>query len=224
MVATKSPKIYSLGRKEQNNQRKGNTQSLHLASGRARHRALEEALLDRLIPSDSPLVSIPVDPMLLEFNLQPSRWAHLGGTLGVAPCSGSPEMITPAPVDGRSSASAAAGDTARATADLEMVRFEVQGSPQVLHTPGLRNITVARGTRETLPLHLFNDNEIPANEWVVDFAHTMCRNAPSPALAAPHLGGVLALNNKTSLSGVASGWQRSRDTAPRSPPSRRRMS
>ena len=100
-------------------------------------------------------------------------------------CAELPEMFVPSPNDGRTSAPVVSTTPHPAMAELEMVRFEVQGSPRVLHTPpGLRNITVARGTRETLPLHLFTDNVIPADDQVVDFAHAVCRNAAPPALNA----------------------------------------
>ncbi|KAG2546606.1 hypothetical protein PVAP13_9KG035257 [Panicum virgatum] len=58
-----------------------------------------------------------------------------------------------------------------AVADLEAVRFDVQDSQPLSHIPDdMRNVTVAHGTRETLPLHLFAGAEIPTNDAIADFA------------------------------------------------------
>jgi len=68
--------------------------------------------------------------------------------------------------------------------ELESVRFDVQGSPSVLRTTtaDLRNVTVARGTRQTLPLHIFANEENTENDSAANFANTVCRAAPTPVL------------------------------------------
>jgi len=73
---------------------------------------------------------------------------------------------------------------AQTLAELEPVRFDVQGSPSVLRTTTaeLRNVTVARGTRQTLPLHLFANEENTENESAANFANAICRAAPTPVL------------------------------------------
>ena len=80
---------------------------------------------------------------------------------------------------------AASGTTA--AADLEAVCFDVQDSQPLSHIPDdMRNVTVARGTRETLPLHLFAGAEIPTNDAIVDFARAVCTDAPPlPLVASP---------------------------------------
>jgi len=78
---------------------------------------------------------------------------------------------------------AASGTTA--AADLEAVCFDVQDSQPLSHIPDdRRNVTVARGMRETLPLHLFAGAEIPTNDAIVDFARAVCTDAPPPPLVA----------------------------------------
>jgi len=78
---------------------------------------------------------------------------------------------------------AASGTTA--AADLEAVRFDVQDSQPLSHIPDdMRNVTVARGTQEMLPLHLFAGAEIPTNDAIVDFARAVCTDAPPPPLVA----------------------------------------
>ncbi|KAG2582412.1 hypothetical protein PVAP13_6KG102835 [Panicum virgatum] len=70
-------------------------------------------------------------------------------------------------------------------ARFEAVRFDVQDSQPLSHIPDdMRNVTVARGTRETLPLHLFAVAEIPTNDAIVDFARAVCTDAPPPPLVA----------------------------------------
>jgi hypothetical protein len=63
---------------------------------------------------------------------------------------------------------------------LETVCFDVPAAEPVCCDSSLRNITVARGIRETLPLHLFSDVGSPAMEAVVNFAIAICREAPEP--------------------------------------------
>jgi len=74
--------------------------------------------------------------------------------------------------------------------ELEPVRFDDQGSPSVLRTTtaDLRNVTVARGTRQTLPLHIFANEENTENDSAANFANTVCRAAPTPVLltSPPH--------------------------------------
>ena len=78
-----------------------------------------------------------------------------------------------------------AAPNSSAMADLEMVRFDVQDPQPLSHIPDdMRNVIVARRTRETLPLHLFSGAETPTNDAIVDFAHTVCRNVPPPPLVA----------------------------------------
>ena len=73
----------------------------------------------------------------------------------------------------------------RQGARFEAVHFDVQDSQPLSHIPDdMRNVTVAHGTRETFPLHLFAGAEIPTNEAVVDFAHAVCRDASPPLLVA----------------------------------------
>jgi len=69
-------------------------------------------------------------------------------------------------------------------ADLESIRFDVPEMAQVVcSSPAVsNNVTVARGTKETLPFHLFADNHVPVTEHVVNFAHSVCREAPLPVL------------------------------------------
>ena len=50
--------------------------------------------------------------------------------------------------------------------------------------PSLRNVTVARGTREALPLHLFPDASTPVKEAVANFTHSVCRVVTPPMLEA----------------------------------------
>ena len=86
-----------------------------------------------------------------------------------------PEMVAP-PM---------AAPNSSAMADLEMVRFDVQDPQPLSHIPDdMCNVMVARGTRETLPLHLFAGTEAPTIDAIVDFAHTVCRNVPPPPLVA----------------------------------------
>ena len=65
---------------------------------------------------------------------------------------------------------------------LESVRFEVPCSELVCCDSALRHITVARGTRETLPLHLFPDASSPVKEVVANFANSVCGDPPAPVL------------------------------------------
>ena len=47
-----------------------------------------------------------------------------------------------------------------------------------------RNVTVARGRREVLPLQLFPDASSPVKEVVANFVHDVCTEAPPPVLFA----------------------------------------
>jgi len=68
---------------------------------------------------------------------------------------------------------------------LESVCFALQGPAPVLHSsPSLRNITVTRGTRESLLFNLFPDASTPVKETVANFAHAICGDAPPPVLVA----------------------------------------
>ena len=66
--------------------------------------------------------------------------------------------------------------------NLEAVHFEVQGADQVCCDSTLCNITVARGSRETQPLHIFADTSTPVDEVVANFAGAVWRDAPLPVL------------------------------------------
>ena len=62
---------------------------------------------------------------------------------------------------------------------LESVCFPLQGPAPVLHSsPSLRNITVTRGTRESLLFNLFPDASTPVKETVANFVHAICGDAP----------------------------------------------
>ena len=121
-------------------------------------------------------------------------------------------------------ATPAAECIAQTLAELEPVRFDVQGSPLVLRimTAELRNVTVARGTRQTLPLHLFANEENTENESAANFANAVCRAAPTPVLHTSPPAVLRGCSNRNSLSGAARGSQGSRATVPRSPPFRRK--
>jgi len=69
-------------------------------------------------------------------------------------------------------------------ADLESIRFDVPEMPPVdcSSSDVSNNVTVARGSRETLPFHLFADNHITVSEHVANFAQSVCREAPPPVL------------------------------------------
>jgi len=109
--------------------------------------------------SVSPLTDTQFDPMCLEAGILPDQ-----------------------PSSVRCSDDAAAIDTTMA--DLESIRFDVPEMAQVVcSSPAVsNNVTVARGTKETLPFHLFADNHVPVTEHVVNFAHSVCREAPLPVL------------------------------------------
>jgi len=75
--------------------------------------------------------------------------------------------------------------TPPAPVDLEVVRFDVQGPQSILPvSPSLRNVTVVRGSREALPLHLFSDATTSVDETVADFASDIRRASPPPVLVA----------------------------------------
>ena len=58
-------------------------------------------------------------------------------------------------------------------------------SQPLSHIPDdMRNVTVAHGTRETLPLHLFAGAEIPTNDAIADFARAVRMDTPPPLLVA----------------------------------------
>ncbi|KAG2535761.1 uncharacterized protein LOC120692501 isoform X1 [Panicum virgatum] len=109
--------------------------------------------------SVSPLTDTQFDPMCLEAGILPDQ-----------------------PSSVRCNDDAAAIDTT--LADLESIRFDVPEMAQVVcSSPAVsNNVTVARGTKETLPFHLFADNHVPVTEHVVNFAHSVCREAPLPVL------------------------------------------
>ena len=77
---------------------------------------------------------------------------------------------------------------------LESVRFSLSPSEPVrdtVHdhvlgdsTPSRRNITMARGTRDALPLHLVSDIPSYVDDEVAIFAHDVCRKAPRAVLVA----------------------------------------
>ena len=72
-----------------------------------------------------------------------------------------------------------------AVADLEALRFDVQDSQLLSHIPDdMRNVMVARGTRKTLPLHLFAGAETPTNDAIADFARAVRTDTPPPLLVA----------------------------------------
>jgi len=48
----------------------------------------------------------------------------------------------------------------------------------------MRNITIARGTKETLPLHLFSEACSPVKQTLANFAQTVCRGVKPPMLLA----------------------------------------
>ncbi|KAG2559162.1 hypothetical protein PVAP13_8NG313968 [Panicum virgatum] len=76
---------------------------------------------------------------------------------------------------------ASSGRLSSDNAVLETVRFDVpEGGSAACDS--LCNITVARGTRATLPLHLFSDISSLGREVVANFAAAVCRDAPAPAL------------------------------------------
>ena len=111
----------------------------------------------------APTLDAQTDPMNLE-----------AGMLSAQPSPGrcADEVVWPA----------AANDTAMA--DLESVCFDVPGmEPIACSSPAVsNNVTVARGSRETLPFHLFADNHITVSEHVANFAQSVCREAAPPVL------------------------------------------
>jgi len=125
-----------------------------LCSDHFRFRIHDENGMARHVQSHVPAISH--DPMLIEIAvlsaLSPVAEAdvasppHLHYSL--------PKMVAP-PM---------AAPNSSAMADLEMVRFDVQDPQPLSHIPDdMRNVMVARGTRETLPLHLFASTEAPTN-------------------------------------------------------------
>jgi len=80
---------------------------------------------------------------------------------------------------------------------LESVRFSLSPSEPVrdtVHdhvlgdsTPSRRNITMARGTRDALPLHLVSDIPSYVDDEVTIFAHDVCREAPPGRSWSPRL-------------------------------------
>ena len=68
---------------------------------------------------------------------------------------------------------------------MESARFNIQGpDPVICASPSLRNITVARGSRETLPLHVFSEASTQVKETVANFALAACREVPPSVLTA----------------------------------------
>ena len=63
------------------------------------------------------------------------------------------------------------------SAVMETVRFDVSDGGAVDCDSSLRNITVARGSRETLPLNLFSDISSPSLVAVANFANAVSRVA-----------------------------------------------
>jgi len=121
-----------------------------------------------------------VDPMLMEFAITP--------TPTMSDVVSDPQPPIPAPM---SPVSAPADFTPPEIEDgsspgmvtMETVRFEVASEP-IACDSALRNVTVVRGTRTTLPLHLFSDVSEPVKEVVANFANAVCGDAPAPVLQA----------------------------------------
>ena len=68
---------------------------------------------------------------------------------------------------------------------MESARFNIQGpDPVICASPSLQNITVARGSRETLPLHVFSEASTQVKETVANFALAACREVPPSVLTA----------------------------------------
>ncbi|KAG2575198.1 hypothetical protein PVAP13_7KG419712 [Panicum virgatum] len=138
----------------------------------------------RLVADDGPLshlvaqtIAPHVDPMLIESEaiFIPSNPSFVDDMPPSPPLVSQMEALPAVPaLEGQAISPA-----------LESVCFALQGPAPVLHSsPSLRNITVTRGTRESLPFNLFPDASTPVKETVANFAHAMCGDAPPPVLVA----------------------------------------
>ena len=148
----------------------------------------------------SPMVARDFDPMFDEASGSHGCWLSrevLGGELF-------PELEAPAPdaqpdpmhleagfLSAQPSPALGIVEVARPAAtfnttiaDLESIRFDVPEMAPVdcSSSDVSNNVTVARGSRETLPFHLFADNHITVSEHVANFAQSVCREAPPPVL------------------------------------------
>ncbi|KAG2619263.1 hypothetical protein PVAP13_3NG140895 [Panicum virgatum] len=82
-------------------------------------------------------------------------------------------------------ANSSAAVEAAASVELEPVLFDVQDSSGCEFQStiaNLRNVTVARGTWETLPLHFFAGTDAFPDELVTNFKQSICREVPPPVL------------------------------------------
>jgi len=140
---------------------------------------------DNWVPRHSPSRADTFDdPMILEASLMTSCSATPGPAAapvvdavsqedqGYSPADMVAEQVGPAP---GSSPDMVASET---------VRFVDAGSDPVLSSSSAsrRNITVTRGARGTLPLHLFSEADALVQRMVADFAETVCTEAPPPVL------------------------------------------
>lgn len=113
------------------------------------------------------------DPMLAEFNLQPP------------PSEPAMDEVVAVPAADNDISALVDLESVHSVADLVAVRFDVQDPQPLSHvSDDMHNVTVARGARETLPLHLFAGAEIPTNDVIADFARAVCTDAPPPPLVA----------------------------------------
>jgi len=135
-------------------------------------------------PREASLVAFrEFDPMMLEIVPPPTPHNPLSQ---VAPALFDAGTNLSAGLEGRSQAAvdnaSPVGRSAPDSAVLETVRFDVSEGGVLGCDHSLRNITVARGSRETLPLNLFSDISSPSLVAVANFATAVCREAPAPVL------------------------------------------
>ena len=136
-------------------------------AGRVRTWVHDDASMPGPVQLDKRTSHLLSDPMLAEFNLQPP------------PSEPATDEVVAVPAADNDISALVDLESVHSVADLVAVRFDVQDPQPLSHvSDDMHNVTVARGARETLPLHLFAGAEIPTNDVIADFAR-------APLVASP---------------------------------------
>jgi len=135
-------------------------------------------------PRESRLVAVrEFDPMLLEIVVPPTLHNPMSQVAPVLMDAGTTLSVGPeVRSQARDANASPVGHSPPDSAVMETVRFDVSDGGAVDCDSSLRNITVARGSTETLPLNMFFDISSPSLVAVANFANAVCREAPAPVL------------------------------------------